>query len=295
MAKINMMALRHSAFYTPYLMTMSGGYLQKEGIEPLYTPQSADNLVADAFSRGRCDVSQSAVAVNFSDLEAGRESRIVHFAQINARDGFIIAGRNQDKDFSWNKLVGSEVLVDHFFQPMAMFKYGLSKQGVDYQSLNVIDAGDVDEIDRAFRDGRGDYVHQQGPAPQQLEKEGLGFVVAAVGDAVGPVAFSSIAATPEWLETEMAAAFMHAYRQAREFVIDAPAEDSARLVSGHLPEIDLDVLIDTIAFYKQLGCWEPQVEISHESYENLLEVFLHSNLISKRHAYEQCVVSPPGS
>ncbi len=100
MAKINMMALRHSAFYTPYLMTMSGGYLQKEGIEPVYTPQSADNLVADAFSQGRCDVSQSAVAVNFSDLEVGRESRIVHFAQINARDGFIIAGRNQDKDFS---------------------------------------------------------------------------------------------------------------------------------------------------------------------------------------------------
>ena len=295
MAKINMMALRHSAFYTPYLMTMSGGYLQKEGIEPVYTPQSADNLVSDAFAQGRCDVSQSAVAVNFSDLEAGRESRIVHFAQINARDGFIIAGRNQDKDFSWNKLVGSEVLVDHFFQPMAMFKYGLSKQGVDYQSLNVIDAGDVDEIDRAFRDGRGDYVHQQGPAPQQLEKEGLGFVVAAVGDAVGPVAFSSIAATPEWLETEMAAAFMHAYRQAREFVIDAPAEDSARLVSGYLPEIDLDVLIGTIAFYKQLGCWESQVEISHESYENLLEVFLHSNLISKRHAYDRCVVSPPGS
>lgn len=295
MAKINMMALRHSAFYTPYLMTISGGYLKKQGLEPVYAPQSSDNLVSDAFNEGRCDVSQSAVAVNFSDLEAGRESRIVHFAQINARDGFIIAGRHKDEDFSWQKLVGSEVLVDHFFQPMAMFKYGLYRQGIDYQLLNVIDAGDVDQIDQAFRSGQGDYVHQQGPAPQQLEKDGVGYVVAAVGDAVGPVAFSSIAATREWLETEMASAFMHAYRQARQFVIDAPAEDSARLVSGHLPEIDMDVLIQTIDFYKQLGCWEPQVEISHESYENLLDVFMYSNLISKRHAYKDCVVSPPAN
>jgi NitT/TauT family transport system substrate-binding protein len=294
-ATINMMALRHSAFYTPYLMTISGGYLQKEGLEPVYIPQSADNLVADAFAEGRCDVSQSAVAVNFNDLEAGRESRVMHFAQINARDGFIIAARQQDSEFTWSKLADREILVDHFFQPLAMLKYGLHRQGVDYDSLIAIDAGDVEQIDRAFRAGQGEYVHQQGPAPQQLEKDGAGFVVAAVGDAVGPVAFSSIAATPEWLETEMAATFMYAYRQARAFVIEAPAEDSARLVSGHLPEIDMDVLINTIDFYKRLGCWEPQVEISPESYENLLDVFLYSNLITSRHAYAQCVVSPPGN
>jgi NitT/TauT family transport system substrate-binding protein len=233
------------------------------------------------------------VAVNFSDLEAGRESCVVHFAQINARDGFIIAGRKDDKGFSWDKLAGKQVLVDHFFQPLAMLKYGLHKQGVEYDSLDVIDAGDVVQIDRAFRNGQGEYVHQQGPAPQQLEKDGVGYVVAAVGDAVGPVAFSSIAATPEWLETEMAAAFMYAYRQAREFVIEAPAADSAKLVSEHLPDIDMDVLTSTIAFYQKLGCWEPQVEISRDSYENLLDVFMYSHLITRRHSYDECVVRPP--
>ncbi len=293
MAKIKMMALRHSAFYTPYLMTISGGYLEKAGLEPVYTPQTSDNTVADAITQGRCDVTQSAVAVNFTDLEAGNESRIMHFAQINARDGFILTGRHEDKAFTWNSLAGKDILIDHFFQPLAMLKYGLYKQGVDYDSIHAIDAGDVDQIDRAFRDGLGEYVHQQGPAPQQLEKDGIGFVVATVGDAVGPVAFSSIAATPEWLETEMAAAFMHTYRQARQFVIEASAEDSAKLIGEYFPQIDADVLTDTISFYKQLGCWEPAVEISHESYENLLEVFLHSNLITRRHRYEECVVSSP--
>ena len=46
----------------------------------------------------------------------------------------------------------------------------------------------------AFRSGAGDYVHLQGPAPQQLEADGVGHVVASVGEAIGPVAFSSLCA-----------------------------------------------------------------------------------------------------
>ncbi|MBL4762327.1 MAG: hypothetical protein JKY93_06475, partial [Gammaproteobacteria bacterium] len=53
MAIINMMALRHSAFYAPYLMTISGGYLEKQGLQPMYVPQTPDNLVVDAFAAGR--------------------------------------------------------------------------------------------------------------------------------------------------------------------------------------------------------------------------------------------------
>ena len=122
MAKIHMMALRHSAFYAPYLMTISGGYLEKQGLQPEYTPQTPDNLVADAMNQGRCHVAQSAVGANFATLEAGENCDVVHFAQINERDGFFIAGREPDNAFTWNKLCRGEVLVDHFFQPLAMLK-----------------------------------------------------------------------------------------------------------------------------------------------------------------------------
>jgi len=293
MATINMMALRHSAFYAPYLMTISGGYLEKEGLQPAYTLQTPDKLITDAFMQGQCHVAQSAVATSFTALEAGDECNIVHFAQINERDGFFITAREADEYFSWHKLVDSKVLVDHLFQPIATLKYGLHRQGIDYDQLNVIDAGDVQQIDLAFRGGQADYVHQQGPAAQQLEKDGVGHVVAAVSDIVGPVAFSSLCADRQWLETDMAASFMHAYRQAREFVINAPAADTAKLLSPQLPGIDIDVLTSTIAAYQSLGCWTPDTRITQEAYDNLLEVFLFSGLISQRHAYNQCVVLPP--
>jgi NitT/TauT family transport system substrate-binding protein len=251
--------------------------------------------VSDSINNGSCHVAQSAVAASFDTLEKSIQSDIVHFAQINERDGFFIAGRIPEPDFQWQNLVGRKVLVDHFFQPLAMLKFGLHRQGIDIAQLDVIDAGNVDEIDAAFRRGEADYVHLQGPAPQQLEKDGLGYVVAAVGDAVGPVAFSSLCASRSWLETDMAYAFMHAYRKARQYVIEAPAAELAakQIEAGFFPNIDTDVLTHTIHSYQQLGCWQPDPAISEESYNNLLEVFLYNRLITQRHPYDSVVVPPP--
>ena len=289
------MALRHSAFYSPLLMTVAGGFLKNEGLEASYTLATPEHPIPDAIENGECHVAQSAVATGFAGLERGNRTAIVHFAQINERDGFFIAARNQEPEFSWASLKGKTILVDHFFQPLAMLKYALHKQGIDFSSLEVIDAGDVNAIDRAFRQGKADYVHQQGPAPQQLEKDGVGHLVAAVGDVVGPVAFSSLCSSPSWLQTEAAKAFMRAYRQGLAFSINAPAEEIAayEAEAGFFPGIDRDVLCATITKYQKLGCWQPNPEISQQSYENLLDVFEFNRLISKRHRYEELIVSPP--
>ncbi|MCH7907170.1 MAG: ABC transporter substrate-binding protein, partial [Chloroflexi bacterium] len=178
-------------------------------------------------------------------------------------------------------------------QPLAMFKFGVHKMGVDYGSINAIDAGTTAEIDAAFRAGTGQYVHQQGPAPQQLEADGVGHVVASVGEAIGPVAFSSLIGTREFVDSELARAFIRAYAKSRRWVNDAPAEEIADRESEFFPGIDQTVLADTIRFYQGLGCWNPAVEISRGSYEAALDVFLHSGLITKRHPYDDVVVPPP--
>jgi NitT/TauT family transport system substrate-binding protein len=293
MTPIRIMALRHSAFYSPLLVAISGGFLAEEGLEPAYEVAGPGNTIDDGIAAGRVQVAQSAVATSFAALERGERPDVVHFAQINERDGFYIAGRRPEPDFAWKNLEGQRVLVDHLFQPLAMLKYGMHKQGADFAAVEVIDAGDVQAIDAAFRAGRGDYVHQQGPAPQQLEKDGIAHMIAAVGDAVGPVAFSSLCASRAWLDTDMARAFMRAYTRARRYVIETPAAGVAAAVAGFFPSIDSDVLVSTIASYQGLGCWTPDPSISREAYENLLDVFLFSGLISRRHPYAAAVVPPP--
>lgn len=295
MTQIHIMALRHSAFYSPLLMTMAGGFLKDEGLVHTYAVATPARSVPASLKDGSCHVAQSAVATSFAELEKGVRPDIVHFAQINERDGFFLAGRFPEPDFQWSRLVGRTVLVDHFFQPMAMFKYALHRQGVDFARIKVIDAGEVEAIDHAFRCGEGDYVHQQGPAPQQLERDGLGHVVAAVGNIIGSVAFSSLCAPRDWLDSEMAKAFTRAYRRARAFVATAPAQEIAarETEAGFFPGIDRDVLANTIAAYQRLGCWTGDVAISRDAYARLLDVFLHSAGITRRHAYEAAIVPPP--
>ncbi|MGR9073222.1 MAG: ABC transporter substrate-binding protein [Gammaproteobacteria bacterium] len=291
--KINIMALRHSAFYSPLLYTISGGFLAAEGLEADYQVATPDKTVFESLSDGSMHLSQLAVAGSFPVLERGETPDIVHFAQINRRDGFFLAGRPQTRPFDWSQLIGKKVLVDHLFQPIAMFKYALHKLAIDENRLEIIDAGDVQAMDAAFRAGQADYIHQQGPAPQQLEYEGKAQVLASVGDIIGNVAFSSLCATRSWLKTEQAAAFMRAYRKACAALPAAPAAEIAESEAAFFPRIDKDVLTRTIAAYQRLGCWSKDPEISRESYETLLDVFSYNGLISRRHPYKAAIVSPP--
>jgi NitT/TauT family transport system substrate-binding protein len=237
-------------------------------------------------------VCQSAPSQGFGPLEKGQQPAAVHFAQINEMDGFFLTARAPDPGFTWDKLRGRAVLVDHGGQPLAMFKYACHKRGLDYTTIKALDVPSA-QMDQAFRRGEGDYVHQQGPAPQQLEHDGVGHVVASVGEAIGPCAFSSLAATREWLRTDAARRFMRAYRQARAWLVGTPADRVAEVEASFFPEIARPVLTATIAYYQKLGCWTPHAEITRPAFEATLDVFQHAGLIRRRHRYEDVVAPPP--
>jgi NitT/TauT family transport system substrate-binding protein len=283
---------RFSAFYSPLIATIAGGFLKDEGFEPDYSIAPAGKSAIAGLLDGSVQVAQSAPSYSFGPLEKGELPPAVHFAQINEKDGFFITARRPDAQFSWDKLKTGKILVDHGGQPLAMFKYACFKKGLDWKSLPIMDAG-METMDRAFRSGTGDYIHQQGPAPQQLEHDGVGQVVASVGDAIGPLAFSSLAATRPWLETDAARRFTRAYRKARAWLIATPAAEVADVESSFFPGIHRDVLRQTIATYQALGCWTPHVEITRSAFEVTLDVFQYAGLITRRHRYDDVIAPPP--
>ena len=294
MARINIQFTRFSAFYTPLIATAAGGFLAKEGLEPELSIAPPGVSAIEALLDGSAHVVQSAPSQGLSSLEKGEEPAAVHFAQVNEKDGFFLTARQRDPDFAWAKLAGKRVLVDHGGQPMAMFRYACLKQGIDAAAILIEDAGNTGEMDAAFRAGRGDYIHQQGPAPQQLEHDGVGHVVTALGDAIGPCAFSSLATTRDWLGTDMAAAFMRAYRKARQWINTAPAAEIAKVEKSHFPDIDEKVLTQTIKAYQALGCWSEHVEITRAAFQVTLDVFANVGRRVEGDAYAKVVAAPPG-
>jgi NitT/TauT family transport system substrate-binding protein len=289
---ISIQFTRFSAFYSPLIATIAGGFLRDEGFDPKYSIAPPGKSAIAGLLDGSVHVAQSAPSQGFAPLEKGELPPAVHFAQVNEKDGFFITARKPDPGFTWDKLRSGKTLVDHGGQPLAMFKYACFKRGLDWKSLPIADAG-IETMDQAFRNGTGDYIHQQGPAPQQLEHDGTGHVVASVGDAIGPLAFSSLAATRAWLDTDAAKRFTRAYRKARAWLIASPASDVTALEAPFFPGIHRDVLTQTIASYQKLGCWTPHVEITRPAFEVTLDVFQYAHLIIRRHRYEDVIAQPP--
>ncbi len=290
--EISIQFTRFSAFYSPLIATIAGGFLKEEGFQPKHSVAPPGKSAIEGLVNGTVHVCQSAPSQGFGPLEKGQQPPAVHFAQINEKDGFLLTGRARDPAFTWDKLRGKRVLVDHGGQPLAMFKYACHRRGLDYAALRAVDVPSG-QMDQAFRKGDGDYVHQQGPAPQRLEHDGVGHIVASVGEAIGPCAFSSLAATRDWLRMDAAKRFMRAYRKARAWLIKTPAAKVAEAEASFFPEIDRAVLATTIAYYQELGCWTPHVEITRPAFDATLDVFQHSGLITRRHKYEDVVAAPP--
>lgn len=293
MARIRIQFTLFSAFYSPLISAMSGGFLKAEGLEPEWSISPPGVSAIAALANGSADVVQSALSQGFLALNEGKTPPAVHFAQVNEMDGFFITARAADPGFAWAKLEGAELVTFKGGQPLAMLKYACHRAGIDFAKVRCICPGSPDDIDRAFRAGQGQYVHQQGPYPQQLQADGVGHVVAQVGPLIGPCGFSSLAATRQWLGTDTARAFTRAYRKTRRYMNETPAAEIARAEKPFFPAIDERVLTDCIATYQKLGAWTPHVEITRAAYEKTLDIFEYNGLIKARWPYEQVCAAPP--
>ncbi len=293
MTTINIQFTLFSAFYAPLIATMSGGFLREEGLDYEWSVAKPGVSALTALEDGSAHVVQSTLSQNLMALDGGKTPRAVHFAQVNEMDGFFLTGREPDAGFDWKTLEGAEVVLFGGGQPLVMFKWACHKAGIDFDKIKAINVGGAADMDRAFRDGQGQYVQQQGPFPQQLEADGAGHVVAQVGPMVGPCGFSSLAAMPEWLETDMAAAFTRAYAKARAYMNEESAAGIAASMKSFFPKIDGAVLEDCIGTYQKLGCWTPHVEITAPAYEAMLDIYQYAGGLKTRFAYEQVCAKPP--
>lgn len=292
MARVRIQFTLFSAFYSPLIATMAGGFLRDEGLEADWSVSPKGVPAVRTVAAGEADVCQSAPSQGFAAAQKGEPNAVLHFAQINETDGFFLTAREPEPDFSWKKLEGAEVLLFRGGQPLAMFRYACHKAGIDFAKLKVVNA---DDMDGAFRAGQAQYVQQQGPAPQQLEADGVGHIVAEVGRQIGPVAFSSLAATPEWLATDEAHAFTRAYRRARQWLVETPPAEVARVEKPFFPKTDEAVLARCVEAYQGLGCWTPHIEITRPAFDVAQDVFEHFGTLERRVRWEQVCCEPPAA
>ena len=96
MEKIKIQFTLFSAFYSPLISAMSGGFLKAEGLDPEWSISPPGVSALAALTDGTAHVAQSALSQGFTTLNKGETPATVHFAQVNEMDGFFLTARKAD-------------------------------------------------------------------------------------------------------------------------------------------------------------------------------------------------------
>ena len=288
MTHLKIMVSRHSAFYSPLIATISGNFLDQYGISASYHIADKGNTIEEV-GNGNMDIGQAAVSGSWSYLENIQKPPVTHFAQINSYDGFFILGRKELDFFSWDEITKGKFLFVHGGQPEAMLRYALSKKGIDLDRVDKIFSNGGEEMMKQWDDGIADFFHEQGAYPQQLEYENKGKILGSVGQVIGPVAFSSLICSWDWVRSDIYYKFIEAYAKAREWVNTAEPFEVAEIERDYFPNISIESISKAIEFYQKLGTWDKDIKIEPELYEKALDVFEFSNLIKSRYDYDDVV------
>ena len=105
------------------------------------------------------------------------------------------------------------------------------------------------------------------------------------------MAFSSLICRWDWLKTDEARRFTHAYRVSREWTNSAEPDKIADTEADYFADHSLQAVSRAIEAYQKSGTWNGDILIPKDLYDNALDVFEHAGLITQRHPYES-VVAP---
>jgi NitT/TauT family transport system substrate-binding protein len=193
-----------SIFYAPNFVAIHGGHFASEGFEITLVTASKALGTVDALRDGTADLALSGLMRSFELVDRGGPP-LVHFAAVNDRNGFFLLSREPRPRFAWSDLVGRTVIsFSGAPTPWLCMQAVLRRHAVDPARVTFVrDLGTGEAID-AFRARKADFLEHGPPMIDDLVAEGTGHLVASMGEATGPVPFTSFMTTPEKLARERA-------------------------------------------------------------------------------------------
>ena len=282
-----------SAFYTPMLLT-AHRFLPDAGVQVELIIRSNQN-VSQMLRAGELDFAQIAPSAAMVDRSGGMEDNPIHIASINERDGFVLVSRKPEPDFKWGDLAGKTIVPASFAkQPEASLRFALHKQQVDMDGVTIVAGLDgMAAAAKAFKEGTGDYLQMQDPTARELIADGHGHLAAMVGDAIGPIAFSSISTGQHMLkeQPDTVRQFMQAYSQTRHWLDQSDAATISAAIAHWFTDTPQAVLQDAIAGYQKLGTWSAKTAIRRADFETAVDMMTLSPELTgvrERIPYDLC-------
>lgn len=289
---IKVAEVTHSAFYTPFYISIEKGYFKENNINiDLILTSGANNVIAAVLSNdvqiGFCGPESTIYVYN-----EGEKNYIQTFAGLTKRDGQFIVSRKKIDNFTFNDLSNKEVLAGRTGgMPLLNFTNALNKEKINNVKIN--DSIDFSNLTSAFISGTGDFVNLFEPNATKLEKLGYGYVVSSIGTHSDEVPYTAFNAKKEFIKNnkKLISNFRKAINKGLEYTKNNSPETLAKDIINQFPDTSLDELTTIIKRYKESDSWLDNTYISEKSFINLENIMIKSNLLKEYVNYKELIIN----
>ena len=293
LTKVTLSEVAHSIFYAPMYVAIEEGYFAEEGIDlELVTAFGADKVTTAVIS-GEADIafmgSESTIYVH----KQNADDPLINFAQLTQRAGNFIVAREPMENFKWQDLKGSEVLGGRKGgMPQMVFEYVLKKHGIDpKKDLKIDQSIDFGSTAAAFSGGKGDFTVEFEPSATALEMEGVGYVVASLGEASGYVPYTAFSAKKSFMEQhpEIIQSFTNALQKGMDYVNTHTPEEIAQIIQPQFAETDLAQITTIVKRYYEQDTWKENLIFEEDAFTLLQDILMEAGELEQFVPYEQLV------
>ncbi len=291
--KIRVAEVAHTVFYAPQYAAISQGFFEEEGldVELILTP-GADKVTAAVLS-GDAQIGFSGSEACIYVYNAGEKDYLKTFAQLTQKDGSFLVSRQKYDNFTLDDLKGKSVIGGRQGgMPEMTFEWALRQNNIDpINDLNIDTSIAFAAMSGAFIGGQGDFVTLFEPNALQIEKQGLGYVVASIGELGGVVPYTSYSARSSYLEKnpEIIEKLTRAIQKGLDYVHNSSDEEVANAILSFFPDTSLNDLAGVIERYRSIDAWPTTTKFSSESFYHLQEIMQAANELNSAVKYEDLI------
>ena len=268
----------HSIFYAPMYVAIEEGYFADEGIDlTLITGFGADKTMT-ALLTGEADIGFMGSESTIYTYKEGASDYAVNFAQLTQRAGNFLVSREPIENFTWDMIIGKEVLGGRAGgMPEMVFEYILKKNNIDpANDLSIDQSIDFGSTAAAFSGGQGDFSVEFEPHATSLEAKGDGYVVASLGEDSGYVPYTAFSARKSYIEKnpDVIESFTRALQKGMDYVQTHTPAEIAKVIAPQFAETDLATIETIVGRYAAQDTWKSDLVFSEDSFtllENILE------------------------
>ena len=277
--RIRLNEVTHSIFYAPLYAAYNLGYFEDEGLDVTIESATGSDASMTALLSGSADI--VLVGPETVVYSQGTQDSPVVFGQLTQKDGSFFVSRDDVQDFSIEDLRGTTIIGGRQGgMPAMTLEYIIEQAGLTVGTNTA--AGEVNlrtdvsfpMIGSEFVTSGCEYCTLFEPTATNLEKEGNGYVLDAVGEFSGYLPYTIFATKQSFLEekSEQAEKFLNAVYRGYQYIATQSSLKAAEALAPSFSGMSTEELQIAVEQYLSIDAWCSSPVMTEQSFQKMMEI-----------------------